>query len=79
MEVETLEDMEIMYGKLQALRNIIKGNRYTISKLFYFFDYIRRPNDPDKPYRCLVGYLESELINDFVKDCEIISNIVNKM
>lgn len=79
MEVETLEDMEIMYGKLQALRNIIRRNRYTISKASYFFDYVRYQDAQDKAYRYLVGYLEPEFVDDFIKDCEIISNIVNKM
>lgn len=82
MEVETLEDMEIMLGKLQALRNIIKRDRYTIRKASYVFDYMRNvQNDSrkDQVYRYLVGYIEPEYIDDFVKDCEIISNIVNKM
>lgn len=81
MEVETLEDMEIMLGKIQALRNIIKRDRYTIRKASYMFDYMRNINAgrKDQTYRYLVGYLEPEYIDDFVKDCEIISNIVNKM
>ena len=74
--------MEIMLGKLQALRNIIKRDRYTIRKASYVFDYMRNvQNDSrkDQVYRYLVGYIEPEYIDDFVKDCEIISNIVNKM
>lgn len=76
--IESIEDMEIMYGKMQSLRLILRGSRYTLRYLSSFFDYIRKSGYNNYCLRYIEDVDES-MINDIIGDIVIISNIIKKM
>ncbi len=61
-QIDTIEDLEIVAQKLSAVRNVLKADRYGLSRFFnYFMDYLTSDR-PERAHRGLTDtyYIEPE-------------------
>ena len=79
-ELETIEDLEILYQKVVGMKNIIKSDRYSINKLGYHMDYTFR-NSSDYSYKYLTDryYIESSSIPTIKEGIKTVMKIIKKM
>lgn len=79
-ELETIEDLEILYQKVVGMKNIIKSDRYSINKLGYHMDYTFR-NSSDYSYKYLTDryYIESSNIPTIKEGIKTVMKIIKKM
>jgi hypothetical protein len=79
-ELETIEDLEILYQKVGGMMNIIKSDRYSIHKLGYHMDYTFR-NSSDYSYKYLTDryYIEPSSIPTIKEGIKTVMKIIKKM
>jgi len=76
-DIQTIEDMEIVYSKIDNIRAIMKKNRYSLNALSGYFEYMTSSS-----YRSSYSYLtdlRKSIIDDIMGDIQLISNIVDKI
>ncbi len=76
-DIQTIEDMEIVYSKLDNIKAIMKKNRYSLNALSGYFEYMTSSN-----YRSSYSYLtdlRKSILDDILDDIKLVSNIVDKI
>lgn len=78
-EIETLEDLEILYQKLLSMKNVFTSRRYNTSYLGNFIDYLSR-NTIDYSYRYFVGSSDVTVrLDNIIDGLESGIKIIKKM
>lgn len=79
-ELETIEDLEILHQKVLGMKNIIKSDRYHLTSLSYFLDYLNRSTF-DYAYRYLVDnyYVNVDRIPKIEQGIDTMIRIIKKM
>lgn len=79
LELETIEDLEVAYQKLQSVRNIFTSNRYKISYSSNFIEYL----DSSSYKRALNTLIEHwriiDNIDEMLSEVDRIKKIINKL
>jgi len=80
-ELETIEDLEILNQKVMSMKNIVKVNRYHISDLSYYMDYLSRRDSSDYAYRYLIDnyYVNETKIPKIEEGIKTTMRIIKKM
>jgi hypothetical protein len=79
-ELETIEDLEILHQKVLSMKNLVKSNRYHLSDLSYFMDFLSR-NVSDYAYTYLTDryYVDSDKATKIEEGIKTIIRIIKKM
>jgi len=79
-ELETIDDLEILHQKVLGMKNIIKSDRYHLTSLSYFLDYLNRSTF-DYAYRYLVDnyYVNVDRIPKIEQGIDTMIRIIKKM
>ena len=79
-ELETIEDLEILHQKVLGMKNITKSDRYYLTPLSYYLDYLNR-STYDYAYRYLVDnyYVNVDRIPKIEKGIDMMIRIIKKM
>jgi|SaaInlV_165m_DNA_1040744.scaffolds.fasta_scaffold01237_13 hypothetical protein len=79
-ELETIEDLEILYQKIMSMKNIVRSDRYSLSKLSYHMDYsFRRSSDYSYRYLTDRYYIEPSKMPNLIEDIKTAMRIIKKM
>lgn len=80
MDIESIDDIEIVYQKMLSMKNILSTNRYKVNKLSYFIDYLGR-SDSNYAYSYLTERyrLEPTDIEGIIASIEQVKSIFKKM
>lgn len=79
--IETIEDLEVVYQKLLSITNLFNTSRYVINDLRYFFEYLRS----DRPSRSYEKFTDSyygvneEKAKMIISELERIRKIISKL
>jgi len=78
-EMESIDDVEVVYQKLLSIKNLLTISRYNVNKLGDFINYLSRTSS-DYSYRYLVdNYNTRNYLDDIISGLEKIINIAKKM
>ena len=78
-DMESIDDVEIVYQRLLSIKNLLTINRYYVNKLGDFINYLSRTTS-DYSYRYLVdNYNTRNYLDDIIDGLEKIINIAKKM
>lgn len=77
-QIDTIEDFEVLTQKISGVRNILKSERYAISRLGnYFIDYLNRGYS-DRAYTYYTDRYYTN-VDDIIKELPAISRIIERM
>ena len=72
-QIDSIDDLEVVAQKISSIRNIIKSDRYGLSRFFnYYIDYVCS-NRPDRSY----GYLTDTYYTDVDEVIEKMPRVIN--
>lgn len=78
VNVETIQDMEILYSKLMSIRQIIRKDRYSIRHFSNYLSYLGETGYRNS-LNYLTGYINEDRVKDLLDDVKIISDIIDKI
>lgn len=79
VNIETLEDMEVVYAKLKSIKEILKRDRYTIRYLSNYIDYLQRKDGARNCLYYLQDYIDGSRYQDIIDDINIVGNVIDKL